>query len=1410
MVQRSSRRHRRQRRDGQAPIIAVLLASALAANAAAPQVDFDRMGKVAVAGSFAGLDLYDSQQASSSSFDPSTSTIFLRGKEGGLTPIGATNAGGLVTTGCALGDDFYFGGSFSSVAGQNAANIISYNPSSRKFTALAGGGLDGPVEALHCDSSAKTVWIGGRFRGPSSGATGYSGSVAVYTPSSSSWSPPGFGGLAGSVASIVSNADSSSLLFGGSFITSYQSGSTTNNNNTAVSNPNVPQSSGSTPFSSSLVPFPLSSAEITAGPSSSRQGLGDVTAILCPNGADGPGNTWFAREGSFTSITIRDFKALMARGIRLGNTFFDGQSTKTFCLTALPSNEVLTLTYNVPGTSETRTCSDDCPLSTDSSVAFQDFLFDGSTIFGVQLNLKEWTGAGSGLHLLQLLSDGAFAPAIPSNNGASCYAPGPSDVQTSGTWTRATVNTEIPATVQTVLTSTVAVGSGSRPSITWDVYASASGQYEVYLLIPGCVNLANCDSRTSVDVTINPGGSMSPVTRTISQQTDRDSQELVYTGPLVPTTPDYTVTIKMELAASPTGQGPGGQYTIVADRVVLKLVSTDLSSDGTTGGAGGNPTGSSRRGFGIYEWPLRNSPSNVNAASVMPNNTETSLTTAAFNLFAGLGNSTSSASQASIDSIVPFNSDRTFIGGKFRLSDGTENVAQFSGGSLTSLANKGVDGTVHSMVLYGNTLFVGGSFNKTADGSTDLKNIAAYNVANNQWSSLGGGVDGPVSSLGVSNGHITVVGNFTHTLVTSNTALSASGLATWNVAGSSWINSGGLLVGKMSTVVNATTGNDNTEYIAGSVSMYLKYGADGAASLSNGENGQAAITPLGARLDGATTSSARAKRWALNFRNILASRQSTGSSLPADPTAPAPSVLSGVFWTNTTSSHQVMVIGGNFTVPGTSITSLAFYDPADDSVIGVHGSQVNGIVRSLLIVGSKLYVGGDFALQGVNGQSFAVYDLSNQGWDTNVAGMNAASGRPVVRSITTVSDSSSAVIVAGSFSGAGETQCSGICSLDTNSRAWSSLGSGVSGDVETVSYAGGNAEILLAAGALSLAGSQVYMAAYTSQNQSWSAVGTLPGPVTALSVDDRNQSSLFAAGKTSSGSYISHWDGSQWNAIDLPLAASSNITQLEMVPLQEDHDAKSMIESNRMLWISGSLAGSNFTHASSALYDGQTLYPYLVTSTVSGDAGSISSFFHSFSTFSFARRKFLAVGVVILISIALGAGIVFLLGLIGILWALFARREDRNIGQDTMTEDDDSVRPSSMLAHVNAAARNTIIGSPKGDYYAHKGEDTIVDDPVRPSTAGSHMGADVAAGAAVGAGAAAMAHHSLTPVTTTDENDVNRPAQARYSFEGTGEGELPLHTGQQVTVLNDQDANWWYVRDDASQREGIVPSSYLV
>lgn len=152
------------------------------------------------------------------------------------------------------------------------------------------------------------------------------------------------------------------------------------------------------------------------------------------------------------------------------------------------------------------------------------------------------------------------------------------------------------------------------------------------------------------------------------------------------------------------------------------------------------------------------------------------------------------------------------------------------------------------------------------------------------------------------------------------------------------------------------------------------------------------------------------------------------------------------------------------------------------------------------------------------------------------------------------------------------------------------------------------------------------------------------------------------------------------------------------------------------------------------------------------------------------------------------------MGLLGVLWALFRRRDERNYGQDSDTDEkeyDDDMdslqRPSSLLAHINAATRNTIFMpkdmeiSSNAEVVGHKAEETAVDPTDLRGYSISHEGT-LAAGAGV-----ALISGSQSPVTTVDDHDVNRPAQARHSFEGDGEGELPLKTGQDVIILNNQD-----------------------
>ena len=295
-------------------LLSVLLVTAL------PQVDFERMGTVGLAGAFAGLSVF---QNSSISFDPTTSTLLSRSSDGFLTRVASTNSGGSILAGCTLGDIFYLAGSFTSINGVPATNVASYTPSSDSFSPLGSNSPNGQVDALFCDSKQQEIWVGGSFSSPG-------GSIAIYNPNTESWSSPPFGsvsGLQAKVTSITTNSSDASLFFAGSFITSFGNANATLN---GTNNPNVPFSAGASPFSSSLVPIPLENAQVDGSPSSTVSGFNNINNVLCPAGPDGSGNSWFASDNSTPLITVRTFSFISASGIRLGNTFQANHGTTAF------------------------------------------------------------------------------------------------------------------------------------------------------------------------------------------------------------------------------------------------------------------------------------------------------------------------------------------------------------------------------------------------------------------------------------------------------------------------------------------------------------------------------------------------------------------------------------------------------------------------------------------------------------------------------------------------------------------------------------------------------------------------------------------------------------------------------------------------------------------------------------------------------------------------------------------------------------------------------------------------------------------------------------------------------------------------------------------------------------------------
>lgn len=215
------------------------------APASLPQVDFSKMGTVALGGSFSGLDWWSSESpfASSATGNPTFSsdgdTLFHRPTDGQFRALATTNSGGVINALCwskdgsANNGTLYVGGVFESLSGVSASNIASLTLADNSVTALSGG-LSGEVNTLYCDDDSSQIWVGGLFEAP----IGSGGNVALWSTSSSTWVTPEFGGFNGRVQSIVPSIDNSSIYFGGDFTTRFVQNSsilfnsTSNTNNT--------------------------------------------------------------------------------------------------------------------------------------------------------------------------------------------------------------------------------------------------------------------------------------------------------------------------------------------------------------------------------------------------------------------------------------------------------------------------------------------------------------------------------------------------------------------------------------------------------------------------------------------------------------------------------------------------------------------------------------------------------------------------------------------------------------------------------------------------------------------------------------------------------------------------------------------------------------------------------------------------------------------------------------------------------------------------------------------------------------------------------------------------------------------------------------------------------------------------
>lgn len=1602
-----------RRQPFQAPIVSSTLAIFLAFFTVFtlavdfPSIDFDGLGSVGVAGAFDGISIWTSQLANET-FNSNTSSLVVRSAAGTLTKINDTNEGGIINAICqrsATPNTVYVGGLFTQIAGVNASNIAAYNPTTQVWNGM-NGGIDGVVNALYCDDAHNLLYVGGSFVRPVNvsnvtDTSRYLGAVATWNFTDSQWLPAPFGGVNGSVQDISLGLNSSVLRFTGDFDVGFSS--------TPVGAPISGTNSSASPLSIAWAPLPLGQAEFQGGPSNTSYMFDDPAQILCPQGLDGANNTFLFANNSTGRLTMRTYRDLPVRAIRLGNTFFEGRGTDQFSVISIPDNTELELLYLDPPTQKNVTCTSNCPLFHDSTIPFQDFLITDNPannltngvkqMTGLQITINTWFGDGPGLHLLQLLSDGGYSFAYDGFNRAQCNSlqPGARNVNSNstftGNWVQSTVTTDVAGTVKPVLTLTDEYSNLAKDlsaQVTWNVDVNYDGNYSVFMMVPGCTASGQCGQRTAVQARVinNVTTQATPGNWTrVMQNNTEDASVLIYQGPIQKANATFFPSVEMTIPEDAPLPTNGTTFTVIADQVSFQIYNSNetyqtfqeqgiglleynvfdvgvnnnslayganliLSNtsiiaslanstsnayinatlqrlNATLGGMILNATsftnGTTINGTQIIQQSaqayLDEITSNLySATQVLPNSTMTSLDYFAGTLFAA-GVRRNESEYTKVISQV---GNLTFVGGNFASTNVTNttgfmNLISYnstSGGkSYTRLANGGLNGEVTSLVPVNTFLYIGGNFTATADNTTEVNFIARYDTVTNVWAGLDGGANNVVSTMSLVGTQLIVTGLFDAV----NGSTQTGGFAVWDTVANKWVTQSTPVVG----TISASNTLGQVTYMAGQVESIGSTPAAAAVALSapatqgnypivNVLNFQFPATTSKVKSVPSTAKAAANARRSVNISNSrspfarsaednrapllsrLASKASSvlkSRSEPAqassytsllkradamEPSSLASStddeILASAFWRRADGTY-LTVFGGNFTTSA-GIKNLAIYDPTTNllSAFPVLPATSNvTVIRSIYIDTNTMYAGGDGGI--------VVFDLSTARW-SNIPPLTAAAGTVLSVSAINHRPDSTTMIVAGTFTNAGGLPCLSVCEWDTKMARWTNLGNGVEGQISAIDFAGQKANTLIIAGSITLNGFESSLASWTfgEQGAAWSNLGSVglgqgqtPGPATAMSVDNLNANAIYVAGRSTAGTYpyLSKWNGISYTDVGAyELGESSGIAQLTFVGLTQPHVANTVMESNRMLVVSGALQLQTYGNVSTALFDGQYWTPFLLTTQSGGGPGVVRAFTRSVEVLKFGNLHYLAVGIVILISIAIGLGVVFLLVLLGLIWALLFRRGNKKGVDVPVSPSDETLaaagvagdkkRPSSLLATLNAATENVMsdhhkmaeaeasaaAGAGLAGVGTSHGHGSYIHDPAAESSYGhgltqensdgtghgaqssqyhsdgytgrsgvSHYQSGEEDAAIAGAGAAAIGAAGVGRALGGPEDDEEEldgiEAHARYTFEATHPSELGVQAGEKIWILDDQDEHWWLARNEDGQT-GVLPSTYVL
>ncbi|KAI8635149.1 cellular morphogenesis protein [Xylariaceae sp. FL1651] len=1159
---------------------------------ASPNLDVSRLGQMGFAGDFSGVSLYEFEGQTEQPFSSNGSEQLMTRLPNGVF-INLLGADASIESMCVFQGMVILGGNFTSVGGKQTTGVAAFNTTTSEVTPLAG--LSGQVNSLLCDDDAGMVFVGGSFRAADS-------FNAITWLASSSWASLPFAGFNGPVSSIT-KASSGHIIFGGSF--------------TGLGNTSTP----GTPDAQTVN---LGSAQISTYQGTTTAGFSNPKNVICnTNGTGGEGKTWLLEDGVPGSWSASFNFGFEPTKLRLGNTHQDGRGTRTWMFTAQPNNGIMNFTYIDPISGKNMSCTNQCPLSNDTTIEYQDFHFVNRVgMNAFRIDISAWYGQGGGLNSIELFQDDIYTFAINDFNEPSCAnTTTPSEATATGPWTIAPSETSNSQYLSAVLPKPIASDAASvvfRPDI------RESGDYIIKLFTPGCRQDNTCSQRGQVNVfaTLNSTGGSQQLNDGLSiyQSNEFDKYDQVYFGNIDASSSSFRPSITLS---------PVAGQSLSSDEMVMVAQRVGFERMNTTGGLNG-----------LFEYD--------------PTKTTVDVSDFDASAFNKLG-STFDAKSAVL-SLAAAN-DRTYIGGNFT-SPTVKNVVALDSNGQTAPLDGGLNGEVMTMYLSDGELFVGGAFDNTQKGgATGLSNVAVYNEQQNKWTALGAGVDGAVMSIvpmtlnltgNTTEAAITLTGDFLRILAFGdNEAIDTAGFAVWVKSQNNWLQNLNmpvpLLDGHLATsLLNAP---DNAELYAGSISSQSLRAYGVVSSGDTLRNFPIKIAPS-----------------AVSSNNSL-SHLSKRASLIND-TDTISGVVTGAF--DTKNGRNITVLAGHFVTNatnGSTIHNLAFIDRKNsDSITGL-GTELptESIFLALAIDGDNVFAGG--RLNGTIGESPVDGIIS---YNVASGSLNAQppvlAGASVVVTSIAVRPESSDVYVGGSFDTAGSLPCPGVCMLSTGNNQWSRPGFELGGTVSTMLWSSNTK--LVVGGQLKINDSDIFLASYDVSANTWTAfdgASELPGPIDALTAANTKRDQIWVAGTQSDGAvYLMKYDAS-WKSANVTLEPGTVITSLQMFSLTKNHDETDLVEKDQALLLTGSISIPGFGTASGAIYNGTSLQPYILTSSMNTTvgSGSISKVFVENENFlKDSSSRHLAVGFVVLIALAISLGLMLLIVVAGLVLDRYRKKRD--------------------------------------------------------------------------------------------------------------------------------------------------------